>query len=301
MDKKIKIAITAVYVVVFAIVLYYDRTQFAGVANLRIFIPLTVMSVTFLWILKDIQFWRFGLMGGLLAVVIILSFPNVTYEEAKASVAARAELIEPVDRKIGPVRGYDWWQVFSPNEFYLFEIQYGSRTEIILVNPMTGELLAPSDDVREELLEEYTLNVGVIGNITLPEVEGVSYQSVDPKELLTSEVLRERSDLWIIDREYNELFSTPEYRNLAAENGWHVLYLESSKGNVPFANETHMLGRDTYSDYNDGPMKMMLYMHHRQDDPPRLIIKEFDLASSYSDEDYLDIMKQIQQEPFARK
>lgn len=296
MDKRIKLAIAAVYIGVLAIVFYYNATQFAGAANLSVFIALTVVSLVFLWLLKDIRLWRFGLMGGLLAVVIVLSLPNVTYEEAKASVAAQAELIETSDRKLGPVRGHAWWEVFEPNWYYLFEVPYRTRTEEVLVNPMTGELLVPNDDLREELLGERTLKVGVIGNLSLPEIEGVSYQKANPKELLTSEILRDRIDLWVIDREYNELFSTPEYRKLAAENEWHMIYLESSKGNVPFSNETHMLGRDTYSDYNDGPVKMMLYMHHRQGDPVRMIIKQFDLTSSYSDEDYLEIMKQIQQE-----
>ena len=151
MTKSIKFSLIAVYILVAVVVYAYDSIVFAGTSNLFLFNALVILSLIYLFWLKDMEQWRYGVMGVVLASVIVLSFQNLSYEEAKASVEEYAEVIETAEKEVTPATGDASWNPFKPNKFYLFQVRFNEGFELVTVYPETGELSSPNDELAEIL------------------------------------------------------------------------------------------------------------------------------------------------------
>ncbi|WP_342526581.1 hypothetical protein MKY84_13050 [Chryseomicrobium sp. FSL W7-1435] len=151
MTKSIKFSLVAVYVLVALVVYMFDSVVFTGTTNLTLFNILTVISLLYLFWLKDMDQWRYGVMGMALAIVIVLSFQNVSYEDAKASVEKYVEVVNTEEKEVTPATREAGWNPFKPNWFYVFQVSLNGQQQEVIVHPRTGEFSSPDDELTEIL------------------------------------------------------------------------------------------------------------------------------------------------------
>lgn len=264
MTKSIKLSLIAVYILVAVVVYAYDSIVFAGTSNLFLFNALVILSLIYLFWLKDMEQWRYGVMGVVLASVIVLSFQNLSYEEAKASVEEYAEVIETAEKEVTPATGEASWNPFEPNWYYLFQVSLNDQQEVVVVHPRTGELFSDNEELIERLEGSRPIRVGVVGNVQLSESTLVKVYPIESKGLIANEQIPKIIDVLIVDREYNDLFTKEETKDWLVQHKLDVIFMNSTKGDLPF---TILPGRDlseNYSDYNQVATTSMLYFKYEQ-------------------------------------
>ncbi|MEK3975726.1 hypothetical protein [Psychrobacillus sp. FSL K6-1267] len=145
------------------------------------------------------------------------------------------------------------------------------------------------------LISAEPIDIGVVGEVSLPEYDNVTYTSISVEEILTNDIIKETFQLLVIDEDYLESVSEKEYIDAFYEKELTVLFMKSAKGHIPFMEPVTLDLPKTYHDYNDGPRKTIIITEYKKDSP--LTYKSMDYSEeTFIKEDFENIFRRFYNE-----
>lgn len=145
------------------------------------------------------------------------------------------------------------------------------------------------------LISTEPIDIGVVGEVSLPEYDNVTYTSISVEEILTNDIIKETFQLLVIGENHLESVSEKEYIDAFYEKELKVLFLKSAKGHIPFMEPVTLDLPKTYHDYNDWPRKTIILTEYKKDSP--FTYKSMDYSEeTFIKEDFENIFRRFYKE-----
>lgn len=140
--------------------------------------------------------------------------------------------------------------------------------------------LLVSGCAENNLYSQETIEIGIVGTASLPDEAHVVYSELTPEQLLTT--VSTDYNAIIIGEDLLETVSQQHYIDVFYEQELRILFMNSSKGWVPFLQPSTLDLPKTYNDYNTAPRNQAIFAHYQQDGPPLIsaIMMERDTLSA---------------------
>lgn len=109
---------------------------------------------------------------------------------------------------------------------------------------------------EKQLISDETIRIGVIGdNLEQFEYSNVTYESLKVEELLTNDELKTKYNFLMISNEHFNTVSDSDYISRFDSIQMPILFVDSTKGWMPFISPLNMQIPKLYNEYNDEPFK----------------------------------------------
>lgn len=112
---------------------------------------------------------------------------------------------------------------------------------------------------EKQLISGDTIRIGVIGdNIELLEYSNVIYESIEVEEVLTNDELTTKYNLLMISNEHFNTVSESDYISRFENIQMPVIFVDSTKGWMPFISPINLQKPKLYNEYNTQPFKQSI-------------------------------------------
>ncbi|QUG42893.1 hypothetical protein KD050_06495 [Psychrobacillus sp. INOP01] len=112
---------------------------------------------------------------------------------------------------------------------------------------------------EKQLISEETIRIGVIGdNLEQFEYSNVIYESLKVEELLTNDELKTKYNFLMISNEHFNTVSESDYISRFESIQMPVLFVDSTKGWMPFISPITLQMPKLYNEYNDDQFKQSI-------------------------------------------
>ncbi|WP_277586281.1 hypothetical protein [Psychrobacillus antarcticus] len=112
---------------------------------------------------------------------------------------------------------------------------------------------------EKQLISEESIRIGVIGdNIEQFEYSNVIYESLEVEEVLTNDELKTKYNFLMISNEHFNTVSESDYIARFESIQMPVLFVDSTKGWMPFISPITLQMPKLYNEYNNDPFKQSI-------------------------------------------